>query len=104
MRTVVRTLAVLGLAVSIVGCSNIDRPDLRSEFGLPRATHLSTYHHCTHHWHGVCCYQAGHEGCEECNGCKSECHTCAHHVVGEGDCHVCHFCGEVHSENAFGDR
>ncbi len=103
MRTVCRALAVLGLAVSIVGCSNMDRPDLRSEFGLPRATHFSSYHHCTHHWHGVCCTEAGHEGCDECEGTCDTPHAHATSTTGCED-HPCHFCGEEHSRNAFGDR
>ncbi len=103
MRTVSCALAVLGLAVSIVGCSNIDRPNLRSEFGLARPTHFSSYHHCTHHWHGVCCYEAGHEGCDEC--CSSPETPHAHHTSTAGcEDHPCHFCGQEHSTNAFGDR
>ena len=105
MRSLYRALTVLGLAVLIVGCSNIDRPNLRSEFGLSRATHFSSYHHCTHHWHGICCDQAGHEGCDGCcGGCASECHTCAHHVVEEGGGHPCHFCGEEHARSVFDAR
>lgn len=79
MKSLWRTLAGLGVALCVVGCSNVDRPNLRAEFGLARPGHRAYYHHIQHHWHGVCCVESDHKWC---GACSSD--------------HACHHCGVVH--------
>ncbi|GEM_PF-5249666 len=80
MKSLWRTLAGIGVALTLIGCANIERPNLRHEFGFPLPSHASYYHHAQHHWHGVCC--------------PTEDHTCAHACCDTP--HACHYCGENH--------
>lgn len=80
MKSLWRALAGFGVALSLIGCANIDRPNLRREFGFPLRSHAPYYHHMQHHWHGVCCPTEGHRCAHACCDTPHACHYCgAHH-------------------------